>query len=132
MPTLSQAASAKGIDPALLAAVGVRETGFQNVAQVGGGGGMGVFQLTNQRGVSPAQAYDLSFSANYAAGLLSSDMSALSTAFPSFTSSQLLQATAASYNFGVSNISGDPNTIDMGATGGNYGSNVVGLMSCFH
>jgi RHS repeat-associated protein len=131
MSTLSQAASANGIDPALLAAIGVRETGFQNVAQVGGGGGMGVFQLTNQRGVSAAQAFNLSFSANYAAGMLSSNMASLSSAFPSFTSSQLLQATAASYNFGLTNISGNPNTIDVGTTGGNYGSNVVGLMSCF-
>ena len=131
MSTLSQAASANGIDPALLAAVGVRETGFQNVAQVGGGGGTGVFQLTNQRGVSPAQAYNLPFSANYAAGMLSSNMSSLSTAFPDSTPSQLLQATAASYNFGLTNISGNPNTIDVGTTGGNYGSNVARLMNCF-
>ena len=131
MATISQAATANGVDPALLAAIGVRESGFQNVAQVGGGGGMGIFQLTNQRGVSPAQAYNLSFSANYAAGMLSSNMNSLSTAFPSLTASQLQQATAASYNFGLSNISGNPNTIDVGTTGGNYGSNVNGLTSCF-
>jgi hypothetical protein len=49
----------------------------------------------------------------------------------SFTPPQLLQATAASYNFGVGNISGNPNTIDVGTTGGNYGSTVVGMMACF-
>jgi RHS repeat-associated protein len=129
--TLSAAAAANGIDPALLAAIGVRETNFQNIAQQGGGGGMGVFQLTNQPGVSSAQAYNLSFSAHYAAHMLSSNMSALSSAFPNFTPSQLLQATAASYNLGLEGISGNPNTIDAGTTGGNYGSTVVGMMGCF-
>jgi RHS repeat-associated protein len=129
--TISNAATAHGIDPALLAAVGVRETGFQNIAEAGGGGGMGVFQLTNQPGVTSRQAYDLTFSANYAASMLASNMTALAKAFPNFTSPQLLQATAASYNFGLGNIRGNPATIDVGTTHNNYGSNVVNLMSCF-
>ncbi|MGB9146789.1 MAG: RHS repeat-associated core domain-containing protein [Acidobacteriaceae bacterium] len=127
---LQTASNANGIPTALLAAIGVRETNFMNVQEYGGGPGMGVFQLTNQPGVSAAQAFNLSFSANYAAGMLSSNMNYLSGAF-SFTPSQLLQATAASYNFDVGNISGNPNTIDVGTTGGNYGSTVVGIMSCF-
>lgn len=129
--TISNAATAHGIDPALLAAVGVRETGFQNIAEAGGGGGMGVFQLTNQPGVTSRQAYDLTFSANYAASMLASNMTALAKAFPKFTSPELLQATAASYNFGLGNISGNPATIDVGTTHNNYGSNVVNLMACF-
>lgn len=44
---------------------------------------------------------------------------------------QLLQATAASYNFGTSNISGNPNTIDAGSANDNYGTNVMNLMDCF-
>jgi len=59
-------------------------------------------------------------------------MATLAARFPNFTSEQLLQATAASYNFGTSNISGNPNTIDKGTTGNNYGSNVLLLMDCFH
>ena len=78
----------------------------------------------------PAQAFNLPFAANYAAGMLSSNMNYLSSAF-SFTPAQLLQATAASYNFGTNNISGNPNTIDVGTTGGNYGSTAVGMMTCF-
>jgi hypothetical protein len=117
-----------------LAAIGVRETDFMNVQErLKGGGlgpGMGVFQLTNQPGVSAAQAFNLPFAANYAAGMLSSNMNYLSSAF-SFTPAQLLQATAASYNFGTGNISGNPNTIDVGSAGGNYGSSVVKLMACF-
>jgi hypothetical protein len=93
---------------------------------------MGYFQLTNQPGVTAAQAYDLTFAANYAANMLSDNMSILSNEFPAFTPDQLLQATAAAYNMsGPDQISGNPNTIDVGTTGGNYGSNVEGLMSCF-
>ena len=131
---LQTAANANGIPTALLAAIAVRESNFMNVQETLAGGGpgpgMGVFQLTNQRGVSPAQAFNIPFAANYAAGMLASNMNYLSGAF-SFTPSQLLQATAASYNFGVGNISGNPNTIDVGTTGGNYGSTVVGMMACF-
>ncbi len=114
-PVLSGAASSNNISPALLAAVGMRETDFQNVQEVlkggGPGPGMGVFQLTNQQGVSPAQAFSVPFAANYAANMLSSNMNYLSNAF-SFTPPQLLQATAASYNLGKYGIHGNPNTID--------------------
>lgn len=83
-------------------------------------------------GVTAAQAGDLQWAANYAANLLNTNMKTLADDFPNFTPGQLLQATAASYNFGVSNISGNPATIDVGSTGGNYGSNIVNLMTCFH
>jgi RHS repeat-associated protein len=131
--TISSAAAANGIDPALLAAIGVRESGFQNVWQSGGGMGAGVFQidLGANPNVTAAQAFNLPFAANYAAGMLASNSAYLASAFPSFTPGQLLQATAASYNFGVGNISGNPATIDQGSTNNNYGSNVVRLMQCF-
>ncbi len=131
LAVLQSAAGAHNIPFALLAAIGVRETGFMNVPQMGGGPGMGIFQLTVGPGMSAAQASNLNFSANYAAGMLSSNMSYLSGSFPALTSSQLLQATAASFNIGPGGISGNPNTIDVGTTGGNYGSNVVNLMNCF-
>ncbi len=136
---LQTAADDNDIDPALLAAIGVRETGFENVQEKlqngKNGPGMGVYQLTNQPGVTAAQAFDLTYAANYAANMLSSNMSYFSNKFPAFTPDQLLQATAASYNLGPGGISGNPNTIDVGSApggiNGNYGSNVVGLMSCF-
>lgn len=132
--TISAAAAANGIDPALLAAIGVRESGFRNVWQSGGGMGAGVFQidLGANPNVTAAQAFNVPFAANYAAGMLASNSAYLGATFPNLTSAQLLQATAASYNFGVGNISGNPATIDVGSTGNNYGSNVVGLMSCFN
>ncbi|MGA2834639.1 MAG: hypothetical protein ABSE55_16345 [Terracidiphilus sp.] len=128
---LQTAAEAHDIDPALLAAVGVYESQFSNKPEIGKGHGMGVFQLTNQPGVTAAQAYDLTFAANYAANMLSDNMSYFSNKFPAFTPDQLLQATVAGYNRYRARISGDPNMIDAHTTGNNYGSNVMGLMSCF-
>jgi RHS repeat-associated protein len=131
---LVQAGNAHGVDPRMLAAIGVRETGFRNINEVDGAGvGMGVFQLTvsPQSGVPAAQAQNLSAAANSAAALLASNMENLSNRFPSFTPSQLQQATAASYNFGAGNISGNPNTIDVGSAHNNYGSNILQLMDCF-
>jgi hypothetical protein len=59
-------------------------------------------------------------------------MNYLSAKFPNFTPTQLLQATAAGYNFDpTTNISGNPNTIDKGTTWGNYGISVVFMMDCF-
>lgn len=130
---VNAAASANGVSPALLMAIGVRETGFMNIAQQGGGLGRGVFQidLGAHPNVSAAQAFDASFSANYAADLLAHNSSVLAARFPNLLPEQLLQATAASYNFGTGNISGNPATIDVGTTGNNYGANVIALMACF-
>lgn len=95
------ASEATGIDPAMLAAIGIRETGFQDENQIGGGNGVGIFQITVNPGpgatVAANKANDPSQAAMYAASLLSSNMSALAGLFPNFTASQLLQATAASY-----------------------------------
>ncbi|WP_213807878.1 RHS repeat-associated core domain-containing protein [Granulicella sp. dw_53] len=138
---INSAANANGIDPVLLGAVGVHESGMQNIAQYGGGKGAGVFQidLGANPGVQSAQAYNVNFAANFSAGMLSSNMTFLASAHPNFSSNQLAQATAATYNMGLGthpkgkNVSGNPNTIDKGTTGGNYGSNVVALMNnCFH
>ncbi len=137
--SIENAATANGIDPTLLAAIGVRESGMQNIPQ-NGGNGAGVFQidLGKNPGVTPAQAYNVNWAGNFAAGMLSSNMSFLANAHPNFNGSQLAQATAASYNMGLGrhpkgrNFSGDPNKIDVGTAPkghGNYGSNVVALMN---
>ncbi len=81
--------------------------------------------------VSVQQAFDPTWAANYAANMLSNNSDTLAANFPNFTPTQLTQATAASYNFGTSNISGNPNTIDVRTTGNNYGSDVLLLMDCF-
>lgn len=118
-PAISSAAAANGIDPALLAAIGVRETGFRNIWQSGAGWGAGVFQidLAANPGVGVSQAFNVIFSAYYAAGVLAGNQAVLGAEFPNFTGPQLLQATAASYNLGVGGISGNPATIDVGSAG---------------
>jgi soluble lytic murein transglycosylase-like protein len=133
MGVIEQAADAHGIDPALLAAIGLRETGFREIAQIGGGDGRGVFQIDigKNPSVTASEAYDINFAAGWAANFLSKNMTTLQQEFPNFTPDQLLQATAASYNFGTTNISGNPNTIDVGSAHNNYGSNVLDLMNCF-
>ncbi|HEY7393181.1 MAG TPA: hypothetical protein VH640_31965 [Bryobacteraceae bacterium] len=143
--TLMAATAGTSIDWTMLAAIGIRETGFWNQRQICAAGvtwgdsgcqGAGIFQITVNAvtGVTEGQAGDLAWAANYAAQLLNSDMATLSAKFPNFTAAQLLQATAASYNFGTGNISGNPNTIDVGTSPkghGNYGSNIVNLLNCF-
>lgn len=132
--TISNAANANGISPSFLASIGIRESGLQNIPQQGGGQGLGIFQidLGIHPNVSQAQALNPSFAANFAANMLNSDMSSPAASYPNLNPTQLSQATAASYNFGVGNISGNPNAIDVGTTGNNYGSNVVAIAgSCF-
>jgi hypothetical protein len=132
--TLVTAAGPTSISWDLLAAIGVRESGFQNLNEADGAGvGVGVFQITVSAasGVTAAQAGNLTWAANYAAQLLNSDMQILAAKFPSLTSAQLWQATADAYNFGVGNISGNPSTMDVGSAHNNYGSNVMQLMTCF-
>jgi RHS repeat-associated protein len=114
--TLETAAWANGIDPALLAAIAIEESGFRTKDQENGGNGRGVFQIDIgvNKSVTESQANNLSFAANSAANYLSTNMAVLAAKLPNFTPDQLLQATAASYNFGITNISGNPDTIDVG------------------
>ncbi|WP_245539981.1 IPT/TIG domain-containing protein [Rudaea cellulosilytica] len=132
---LLNAASGTYVPASILGAIGVRESGFQTINEVGGGHGMGVFQMTDQPGVGAAQANDLAFAARYAAhDLLGPNLEFLSKKFPEFTYGNLMQATAASYNmspYKKGNFSGNPEKIDSGTTGNNYGSNIIGLMACF-
>jgi hypothetical protein len=71
---LKTAAADVGIDWRLLAAVGVRETGFRNIDEIGGGPGRGVFQITTNSAFSENEARDLLSAARYAARLLKTSM----------------------------------------------------------
>lgn len=133
--TLVAAANRYGIDWRILAAIGVRETNFQNKSSFDGG--EGIFQLTNQPGVSKAQAWDINFASQYAAKMISTEMRYVRNKCPNFNSTQVLQAAAAIYNFGrkarngSDNITCNPATIDQGTTGNNYGSNILNLIQCY-
>ena len=134
MPIFREATAPFSVDPHLLAAIALRETGGKNIAEIGKGVGMGVFQLTNRPGVTKAQAYDIPFAAGYAAKMLAQNRDILSRRAPNFTRDQLTQAIAAAYNKGGnkgrSRITSDPRTNDIGTTR-NYGRNVFDLMDCF-
>jgi hypothetical protein len=136
MGVISSVPHRPGVAPNYLAAIGVRESGLPanpDVVQANGSG-RGVFQidLGAHPGVTTAQACDANFSANYAANMLMGNATTLAAQHPNLTDPQFTQATMASYNFGTGNISGNPNTIDVGTTGGNYGSNVVAIaVDCF-
>jgi len=53
---------------------------------------------------SMRRSNDLTWTANYVVKLLNSNMAVLAATHPNLTADQLLQATAASYNFGTGNI----------------------------
>ncbi len=130
--TLQAAAKRYGIDWRLLAAIGVRETNFRPIDNPNPNDpGWGMFQLTRQPGVTREQAHNLQFAADRAARIIASDMAYLKRKFPRLTQAQLLQATAAAYNFGVDDISGNPATIDKGTTRDNYGESILLLMNCY-
>jgi hypothetical protein len=133
---IQNAASGTGIDPAMIAAIGIRETNFENIPQIGGGGGHGVFQIdiTENPAVRASLAYDLFWAARWVAQSLASNMAALAAKFPHFTGTHLLQAAAASLNLGMKNISGNPRTIDVGTrplTRQNYGMSVLTVIQCY-
>lgn len=69
---ITKVSQQKGIPKELLAAISHQETGFQNIAEHGGGKGRGYFQidLGQHPGVTEAQAKDPYFAANFAADLL--------------------------------------------------------------
>jgi hypothetical protein len=72
MSTLMQAADTYGIPWTLLAAIGVRESGFANKSEGDGGNAVGVFQidLKQNPSVTGAQAGNLAWAASWAASTL--------------------------------------------------------------
>jgi hypothetical protein len=133
MDLLTTAAGAHGIDPALLGAIALRASGYKNIPQIGGGLGRGIFQIDigKNPSVTEDQAYDPTFAANWGATRLAKNFATLAADHPNLDAAHLMQATAASWNLGTGGISGNPDTIDVGSAGGNYGSNVMNLMECF-
>jgi RHS repeat-associated protein len=138
---LANASSANGVDPALLAAVGEYETGFQDIDQ-GGGQGVGYFQidLGQHPDVSRAEALDLAWSANYAAGLLSSNISWYSNHGVTDPMAQMAgglrrynHGTAGEFsNLAEYNATGDISVFNQSTAHGVYATNVLSLATnCF-
>jgi hypothetical protein len=134
---LETAAKANGIEWKLLAAIGVRETGFQNVSQPPPGKGEGIFQidLGQNPGVTKKQADDPAYAAGWAASYLSKSEASIKKSFPTLSGDKLTDAAADSYNEGVTgvkNLLNQNKNPDTGTTGKNYGSNVLNLVQCFN
>jgi RHS repeat-associated protein len=70
--TLEAAGAANGVDPALLASIGLQESGFQPNAIQSNGQAVGAFQvdLGQNKQATAAQALDVAWSANFAGGLI--------------------------------------------------------------
>jgi RHS repeat-associated protein len=127
------------IDWEMLAAIGIRESHFQNkmgdrIPDSNGvlHWGRGIFQIDSQHSeVSDTQAFDATWAAGWAFSRLKTNYALLLPKSGNFDSDQFKQALAASYNIGAGGISGDPTKIDKGTWNGNYGSNIVDLMDCF-
>lgn len=122
--------------------IGVRESGFQNIAEVGGGKGRGVFQidLGAHRNVTEAQAFDVSWSANYAATLLRQNVAIFDKTIPDlnrpWSPYGTLAPALAAYNHGFRGTawaaeSGSLEALDNLTAHDNYVSSVLNLMDCF-
>jgi membrane-bound lytic murein transglycosylase MltF len=131
------------IDWTMLAAIGIKETGFQNKLQ-NGGAGVGVFQidLGKNPNVTVQQASDLTWAANWAVSTLTGNELGIGNALPgSLSPDQLQWMLAASWNTGAQ---GQINRYNKGQSpdyhtsphgdgtfGNNYGTNILELMDCF-
>jgi len=143
---LVAAAERWGIDWRMLAAIGVRESGFRNIAELGGGPGRGVFQINikaNAGEVTEDQAFDLEFAANWAAKTLADNAKDLAASY-GLGGERLWTLVIASYNAGIGKVLraidsrlARGGTIDQIAsldfltTRENYARNVMDLMECF-
>jgi hypothetical protein len=129
----------------MLAAIGIRESGFLNQNQ-NGGPAIGVFQIDPSQNPGTQQtASNLAAAATWAATYLNGNANNLAANFPGLSSMSLagfsgygdmsIIALADTYNLGLGGVkqflnSGlDP---DLGTTGENYGQNVWQLIQCFN
>jgi len=134
-PTVQEAAANNGVDPAILGAIAIRETGAQNIAETHYGPyerGMGIFQIDFRYHPDAAGiAYDPSAAASYVAGMLSTSF--LGYFHKGFSPPMALGAALHSYNAGAFGaLPPSLANFDRGTTGGNYVSNVAAIAAyCF-
>ena len=147
--TLKLVAEEYGINPSVLAAIGIRETGFRAIYEYGrrpGTGGVGVFQIDMRYHggkISAQEAMNIPTAARYAAGLLASSFDFYS----SQGFSEELSEAAAIRDYNASpgrghrrtlaylrqaEKTGDVGALNGGTTGRNYVSNVLDIARhCF-
>lgn len=148
--TLLNAAGGNKALASIFAAIGIRESGFENVKEKGGGGGRGIFQIdiTQNPDVTEAQASNIEFAANWMYNFLDTQYKRATAA----GTSSLIATGAAihAYNSGSlvfrgkdlvekqkqqlknANEKGDTSLLNKGTTGNNYVTNVFDIaFNCF-
>jgi RHS repeat-associated protein len=140
--TLEAATSGTKIDWTMLAAIGIRESGFQNTNQKGGAA-VGIFQidLAQNHTVTAQTASSIGSAAQWAAGYLARNANQISGAIPGLSSNDIEWMLAASWNTGAQgqiaryNNGRDPDwhtaPTGSGRYRNDYGKNVLDLMDCF-
>jgi soluble lytic murein transglycosylase-like protein len=134
--TIEQAAVNNGVDPTILAAMGIRESNFQNIPQNNGGPGQGIFQIESTSFPNFQGAYDPTQAANFAAGLVGGYYR--NAVFSGAGPVMALATALHSYNQGPNGLTpalaatGYPGYMDIATTNGNYVSNVAAIAAyCF-
>lgn len=138
--TLTAATAGTNIDWTMLAAIGIRESGFKDGNERDGAGvGVGIFEITNGGGID---AHNLAAAAGWAVNYLTHSSAVISNAIPGLPAGLAVWMLAASWNTGeggqisryLHGYSADYQTAPIGNTRvfrNDYGSNVLGLMDCF-
>ena len=139
--TLRQAAASHGIDWRVLAAVSIRETGFQNIDQQGGPGRAGgYFQIdfNAHPNISREQAFDINWAADWTAGQFASDIAKYEDT--GFTPELSLAGAIRNHNAGPKytlkklkrdQLRGGFASLNAGTWHSNYVTNILDLMDCF-
>lgn len=127
---IKTAASQAGVDPGIMSAIALRETGAQN--EFGdNGNGRGIFQIDARfhPEVSTAQAFNPPFAAQWASNLLASGTARFSFYGPGWSTEFGLHT----YNGGHIGLPAVPRlpAFDQTTAGHNYISHVLALASCF-
>lgn len=144
---MQSAANYQNVDVSLLASIAIRETGANNVPQIGGGGGHGVVQLDSGTWGQVGWAYNTQYGAVVAGGVLSADIQYY--AGQGYNSHAALAGGIRAYNAGFGRTPGIRqfvanrlNTVqqtglsafaDKGTARNNYVSNVLDILrDCFN
>jgi len=130
------------IDASMIAAIGIRETGFRNIYgnsyQDNQGNwhenlGRGVFQIDigQHPEVSESLAMNTTWAATWAMNYLRANYSNWCPETSVLTRLIFSRHWQHPITLALGIISGNPDTIDVGSTNNNYGSNILDLMACF-
>ena len=134
---MQEAANSRKLDWRLIAAIGIRESGFRDISEVGGGPGRGWFQTTPDSQITAEGASTFATAVGYAAALLRTSIDSFAGPIAEYGWNPSAVA-ARGFNTGPFNkytldklLTGDLAELDKGTARNNYVSNTLQLMDCF-